>query len=258
MLGFEQVYESDVCPHSVASGVAFVLHLIQQINQMTKLIGLRAWGIENLSKAFNGCAKKSITLLSSTVGGDSTKEYFWSGSSEVSGTTARGSVAVVGCPFMLRIQNGEARLTLWPTATSEPLGKGVEPFLKDGQRNERIRKTISFLTGIKEEIGKARPPLSLLEANSTLLPRVPKGLDAPLVLGGAAVRVVKGEMFAALGDAEFLRLRENGALSWIYAHLQSLHCAQALAVKPAEAASTVDLAWQKGRRRLKFPYRREN
>ena len=138
-------------------------------------------------------------------------------------------------PFTLLGERTDKQLKLWPNVTPEPLGDGVEPFLEDGQPTEHIRKTMSFLTLVHADIAKADEAIKLLDNAGVMRPWQPAGSDRCLKLSGNAVYAVGSDRLAALPDTLFLKLREIGALPWIYAHLHSLHFAHLLA-QPDDAS----------------------
>lgn len=116
-------------------------------------------------------------------------------------------------------------LALWEGHAPQPAAaEGVEPFFPEGRLNGTLARTRAFLARLRTRIDATHAPLAFLDSRGVLAPWQVPGIDAPDP--GAALDdlwCLDRAGFEALRNADWLALRQAGAVGWLYAHLDSLH-----------------------------------
>jgi hypothetical protein len=114
------------------------------------------------------------------------------------------------------------------------------PLFENGQPSAFTQRCISFCEGFDSDsratssFMKLMLEMDLFETrNTTYTPRKPDGfLDEPIQI--AEYFAISEEKLKALSPAKFAELRDNGALTQIYAHLTSLNGWQGLVLESME------------------------
>lgn len=134
-------------------------------------------------------------------------------------------------PFILANSNDQSQLTLcfddsWKgfnEETGEPL------FTEDKEQSDYLKKVLSFVEGVHQEMQRTRPFVARLQELKLLEKRdlqVSRADGTHFLLRD--FRVINEKAFMQQEDAIILEFHKKGWLPWVYAHLLSLSNLQTL------------------------------
>lgn len=147
-------------------------------------------------------------------------------------------------PFVFANQEGEGRMVLCIDRAAPMLAEGGEAKLfEDGKPSPFTENAMKFCTDFEQERRRTETFVNLLQEHDLLMVREatyrPRNADGsqgePQKM--AEFYGVSEEKLNALPAETFLKLRDNGALGQIYAHLLSLHNWDRLVVSAMDRAA---------------------